>query len=49
MLVTIEYTSTIRIDDTLISVYVTTDNTMYVGMEIMPFLNGLNSVRQLHM
>ncbi len=47
MLVTIEYTSTIRIDNTVIPVYVTTDNTIYVGMEIMPFLNGLNSVRQL--
>ena len=41
MLVVVEYISEIKIEKTVIPVYVTDDSRMYVGMEIMPYLKTL--------
>lgn len=46
MLVVVEYISEIRIEDTVVPVYVTDDSRMYVGMEIMLYLNTPQKVKQ---
>lgn len=46
MLVVVEYISEIKIEDTVVPVYVTDDSRMYVGMEIMPYLRTPNQVKQ---
>lgn len=46
MLVVVEYISKIKIEDTEVPVYVTDDSRMFVGMEIMPYLNTPQKVKQ---
>lgn len=46
MLVVVEYISEIRIEDTVVPIYVTDDSRMYVGMEIMPYLKTPRQVKQ---
>jgi len=46
MLVVVEYISEIRIEDTVVPVYVTDDSRMYVGMEIMSYLKTPRQVKQ---
>lgn len=46
MLVVVEYISKIRIEDTVVPIYVTDDSRIYVGMEIMPYLKTPRQVKQ---
>lgn len=46
MLVVVEYMSEIKIEDTVVPVYVTDDSRMYVGMEIMSYLKTPQRVKQ---
>lgn len=46
MLVKIEYISKVVIEETTVSIYVTDDSRIYVGMEIMPYLKTPKQVRQ---
>ena len=46
MLVVVEYISKIKIEGTEVPVYVTDDSRMFVGMEIMPYLNTPQKVKQ---
>ena len=46
MLVVVEYISKIKIENTEIPVYITDDSRVFVGMEIMPYLNTPQKVKQ---
>ena len=47
MLVVVEYILKIKIEDTEVPIYVTDDSRMFVGMEIMPYLNTPQKVKQI--
>ena len=46
MLVVVEYISKIKIEDMEVPIYVSDDSRMFVGMEIMPYLNTPQKVKQ---
>ena len=46
MQVNIQYTSEITIDNTSIPIYVTSDNVVFVGLEIMPYIQSKHEIKQ---
>lgn len=46
MQVKIQYTSEITIDTTTIPIYITSDSVVFVGLEIMPYIQSKHEIRQ---